>query len=164
MIRVGFGYDAHRLAEGKPLVLGGTAIDWAQGLEAHSDGDIILHAMMDALLGAACLGDIGLHFSDTDPRYEGCDSMLLVHAVKEKLRQEGYTVHNVDCTLVAQRPKIQPYIPEMRTKISDALDVALDQVNVKATTTEHMGFTGREEGMACYAVCTLLEPEHHRGG
>lgn len=153
--RIGFGYDAHQLAEGTPLVLGSVDIPWEKGLAGHSDGDVLLHAVMDALLGAACIGDIGVHFPDTDPQYKGCSSLLLLSEVKGKLDHAGYEVHNVDCTLVAQRPKIQPYIPAMRQKISRVLGVDEDQVSVKATTTEFMGFTGREEGMACYAICSL---------
>lgn len=155
MIRIGFGYDAHRLAEGAPLVLGGIGIPWPKGLTSHTDGDVVIHALMDALLGAACLGDIGGHFPDGDPQYRGCSSVLLLSRVREKLRLAGYEVNNADCTIVAQRPKIAPYIPLMREKISQALGVEPDRISVKATTTELMGFTGREEGMACYAVCTI---------
>ena len=157
MVRIGFGYDAHPLVEGAPLFLGGVRLPWPKGLAGHSDGDVMLHAIMDALLGAACLGDIGAHFPDTDDKYKGCSSMLLLSEVREKINRAGYRVNNVDCTLVAQRPKILPYAPEMRSRISRALGIAAGQVNVKATTTEHMGFTGREEGIACYAVCTLLQ-------
>ena len=157
MIRIGFGYDAHPLADGIPLVLGGVALDWPKGLAGHSDGDVLVHAVIDALLGAAALGDIGIHFPDTDPRYKGAYSLGLLSEVCGKLAAQGFTVHNVDCTLVAQRPRIQARIGEMRDLISKTLGVAIRQVSIKATTTEHMGFTGREEGMACYAVCTLLE-------
>lgn len=154
-MRIGFGYDAHRLADGLPLVLGGVLLPWHRGLEAHSDGDVLLHALMDALLGAACLGDIGVHFPDTDQVYHGCSSITLLSVVKEELHRAGYAVHNIDCTLVAQLPKIQPFIHAMRDRISSTLGIGEDQVSVKATTTEGMGFTGREEGIACYAVCTL---------
>jgi len=157
MIRIGFGYDAHRFADGIPLILGGLALPWPKGLASHSDGDVMLHAIMDALLGAACLGDIGYHFPDTDPQYKGRSSLALLSEVKEKLSRAGYGVNNIDCTLVAQRPKVQAHIAEMRERICQALGASPGQVNIKATTTEHMGFTGREEGMACYAVCTLLE-------
>jgi len=155
MYRVGFGYDAHRLVDGAPLVLGGVGIPWPKGLEAHSDGDVVIHAIMDAILGAAALGDIGKHFPDTDPGYKGCSSLLLLAEVRNKACLEGYRVNNCDCTVVAQRPKIAPYAHEMSQKISEALGVDENRVNVKATTTEHMGFTGREEGIACYAICSL---------
>jgi len=159
MIKVGFGYDAHQLMEGIPLVLGGAVLPWPKGLAGYSDGDVMLHAIMDALLGAACLGDIGVHFPDTDPRYKGCSSLTLLSEVKEMLNQAGFGINNVDCTLVAQRPKIQPYTQEMQEKISRTLGIGADQVSVKATTTEHMGFEGREEGMACYAVCALTKTD-----
>ncbi len=155
MFRIGIGYDVHQLAAGVPLVVGGVSLPWPKGLAGHSDGDVMLHAIMDALLGAAALGDIGTHFPDKDPQYKGCSSRMLLSWVSEKLTAAGYAVNNVDCTLVAQQPKVAPYIPEMREKISQTLGVSVDQVNVKATTTEHLGFAGREEGMACYAVCTL---------
>ena len=157
MIRVGFGYDAHPLKEGRPLILGGVDIPWTQGLDGHSDGDVMLHAIIDAILGAASLGDIGSHFPDTDPAYRGCSSLLLLSVIQEKISRLGYGVHHLDCTLVAQRPRIRPHVPEMRERISQALMIETDQVSVKATTTEQMGFTGREEGMACYAVCTLIK-------
>ncbi len=155
MFRIGFGYDVHQLAAGVPLVVGGVSLPWPKGLAGHSDGDVMLHAIMDALLGAAALGDIGAHFPDNDPQYKGCSSLMLLSRVSEKLTAAGYAVNNVDCTLVAQRPKVAPHVPEMREKISQTLGVKADQVNVKATTTEHLGFAGREEGMACYAVCTI---------
>ena len=154
-MRVGIGYDAHKLADGVPLVLGGVEIPWPRGLEAHSDGDVVLHAIMDAILGAAALGDIGAHFPDKDPIYKGISSLCLLAEVSNKAGREGYRVNNVDCTVVAQRPRIQPHTQAMRTKISAALGVTEERVNVKATTTEHMGFTGREEGIACFAVCSL---------
>ena len=155
MFRIGFGYDVHSLAEGAPLILGGVEIPWQRGLTSHSDGDVVLHALMDALLGAACLGDIGVHFPDTDPKYKGCSSLLLLSKVGEMIRGAGYRVNNVDCTLAAQQPKVMHYIPGMREGIARVLGVAADQVNIKATTTEHLGFTGREEGMECFAVCTI---------
>ncbi|MEL7624664.1 2-C-methyl-D-erythritol 2,4-cyclodiphosphate synthase [bioreactor metagenome] len=155
MFRIGIGYDVHQLAAGVPLVVGGVSLPWPKGLAGHSDGDVMLHAIMDALLGAAALGDIGTHFPDKDPQYKGCSSRMLLSRVSEKLTAAGYAVNNVDCTLVAQRPKVASYVPEMREKISQTLGVSVEQVNVKATTTEHLGFAGREEGMACYAVCTL---------
>ena len=156
MDRIGFGYDAHQLAEGIPLVLGGVTVPWEKGLAGHSDGDVLLHAVMDALLGASGLGDIGVHFPDTDHQYKGCSSLWLLGETQELVRQAGFKVNNIDCTLVAQRPKIRPYVPAMRKEISRVLEILQGQVNVKATTTEHMGFTGREEGMACYAVCSLV--------
>lgn len=155
MFRIGIGYDVHQLAAGVPLVVGGVSLPWPKGLAGHSDGDVMLHAIMDALLGAAALGDIGTHFPDKDPQYKGCSSRMLLARVSEKLTAAGYAVNNVDCTLVAQRPKVASHVPEMREKISQTLGISVDQVNVKATTTEHLGFAGREEGMACYAVCTL---------
>ncbi|MCL2120832.1 MAG: 2-C-methyl-D-erythritol 2,4-cyclodiphosphate synthase [Clostridiales bacterium] len=154
---VGIGYDVHPLTEGVPLVLGGLVLPWPKGLAGHSDGDVILHAIIDALLGAARLGDIGAHFPDSNPLYKGCSSVLLLTEVIQKLNHEGYEVNNIDCTLVAQRPQIQPFILAMRESISRAAGADLDQISVKATTTEHLGFTGREEGMACYAVCSLRE-------
>ena len=158
MIRVGFGYDAHRLEEGLPLVLGGVAIPYDKGLAAHSDGDVILHAAMDALLGAAALGDIGKLFPDTDPRYERCSSLSLLGEVGQVLSRQGYVIQNIDCTLVAQRPRILPYVPEMRRCISQTLDIDVDRVSVKGTTTEGLGFSGREEGLQCYAICCISGP------
>ena len=155
MVRIGFGYDAHQLMEGAPLILGGVALPWSKGLVSHSDGDVLLHAIMDSLLGAACLGDIGAHFPDTDPSYLGYSSLMLLSEVNKRINAAGYEVNNIDCTLVAQEPKIMPFTHEMRVKISHALGITPEQISVKATTTEHMGFTGREEGIACYAVCTL---------
>ena len=157
MLRIGFGYDAHQLAEGIPLLLGGVELPWPKGLAAHSDGDVVIHAIIDALLGAACLGDIGVHFPDTDPRYKGCSSLLLLSETGKTIAEAGYAVNNVDCTLVAQQPKIRPHVPAMQEAIGRALGTAPGKVSVKATTTEHMGFAGREEGMACYAVCTIYE-------
>jgi len=156
MIRTGFGYDVHPLTEGTPLILGGVHVPWPKGLSSYSDGDVLLHAIMDALLGAAGLGDIGTHFPDTDPMYRGHSSLLLLSEVKFKLQQAGFEVNNIDCTVVAQNPKIMPYVSEMREIISRTLGITPDLINVKATTTEHMGFTGREEGIACYAICTLV--------
>ncbi|MCL2166893.1 MAG: 2-C-methyl-D-erythritol 2,4-cyclodiphosphate synthase [Clostridiales bacterium] len=154
---VGIGYDVHPLKEGVPLVLGGLILPWSKGLAGHSDGDVILHAIIDALLGAARLGDIGVHFPDSNPLYKGCSSVLLLKEVIQKLNREGYEVNNVDCTLVAQRPQIRPYVQAMRENISKASGADPDQISVKATTTEHLGFAGREEGMACYAVCSIRE-------
>ena len=137
------------------MILGGVEIPWPYGLTSYTDGDVLIHALIDALLGASCLGDIGACFPDTEPKYEGCSSLLLLAEVKEMIRQAGFGVDHVDCTLVAQRPKLSPYVPQMRERIGRGLGVSVEQVSVKATTTEHMGFAGREEGMACYAVCVV---------
>lgn len=152
MTRFGMGYDVHRLTEGRRLVLGGVEVPHALGLLGHSDADVLLHALSDALLGAAALGDIGQHFPDTDPTYEGADSLVLLARVMELLGEKGYVVGNADCTIVAQRPKLKDYIPEMQENIARTLGVTLGDVNVKATTEERLGFTGREEGIAAYAV------------
>ena len=156
-MRIGHGYDVHRLVEGRDLILGGVKIDYALGLLGHSDADVLLHAVMDALLGAAGLRDIGYHFPDTDPRYKGADSRMLLRAVKEKLDAAGYRVSNVDVTMIAQAPKLRPHIPQMEANIAQALGIDLDRVNVKATTEEQLGFTGSGEGMSCHAVCLLEE-------
>ena len=152
MTRFGMGYDVHRLTEGRRLVLGGVEIPHALGLLGHSDADVLLHALSDALLGAAALGDIGQHFPDTDLTYEGADSLVLLARVMELLGEKGYIVGNADCTIVAQRPKLKDYLPEMQENIARTLGVTLGDVNVKATTEERLGFTGREEGIAAYAV------------
>lgn len=152
MTRFGMGYDVHRLTEGRRLILGGVEIPHALGLLGHSDADVLLHALSDALLGAAALGDIGQHFPDTDPTYEGADSLVLLARVMELLGEKGYIVGNADCTIVAQRPKLKDYLPEMQENIARTLGVTLGDVNVKATTEERLGFTGREEGIAAYAV------------
>ena len=156
-MRIGHGYDVHRLVEGRGLILGGVKIPCELGLDGHSDADVLLHAVMDALLGAAGLRDIGYHFPDTDMQYKGADSMELLRCVAGKLKDAGYRVSNVDVTMIAQQPKLKPYIPQMMENIADALKIAPDRVNVKATTEEHLGFTGRMEGMACHAVCLLEE-------
>jgi 2-C-methyl-D-erythritol 2,4-cyclodiphosphate synthase len=145
----------HRLVEGRRLILGGVEIPYEKGLLGHSDADVLLHALMDALLGAAALGDIGKHFPDSDPRYEGADSVALTRAVAAMIREHGYRVGNVDCTILAQRPKLAPYIPQMRQTIAETLDVALDRVSVKATTEEGLGFTGEGLGIAVHAVALL---------
>ena len=154
--RVGQGYDVHRLVAGRKLILGGVEIDHPLGLLGHSDADALLHAITDALLGAAGLGDIGRHFPDTDPRYQGADSRVLLRHVLGLVQAKGYRVGNVDATIVAQAPKMAPHIENMRQCIAEDLQVALDQVNVKATTTEQLGFTGREEGIAVHAVALLV--------
>lgn len=158
--RIGYGYDVHRLTEGRPLVLGGVTIPWEKGLLGHSDADVMLHALMDALLGAAALGDIGHLFPDSDQRYRGIDSRKLLRRVAVLLEQEGYAVGNVDVTLVAQRPKIAPYIDDMRTNIAADLGVSITRVSVKATTEEGLGFTGTGEGMAAHAVALLVGREN----
>ena len=154
-MRIGHGYDVHRLVEGRKLILGGVEIPWEKGLDGHSDADVLLHAVMDALLGAAALGDIGRHFPDTDPAYKGADSRALLRSVAEKIAAAGYRVSNVDVTMIAQRPKLKDHIPQMVENIACDLGVELGQVNVKATTEERLGFTGSGEGMACHAVCML---------
>jgi len=156
-VLVGFGYDVHRLVAGRPLVLGGVRIPHEKGLDGHSDADVILHALMDALLGAAGLGDIGRHFPPADPAYAGADSLELLRQVVALLAAEGYRPVNCDMTLLAERPKIGPYVGEMRERISGVLGVPSRRVSIKATTNERMGFVGREEGMAAYAVALIEE-------
>ncbi len=158
-MRIGHGYDVHRLVKGRALILGGVNIPWEMGLDGHSDADVLLHAVMDALLGAAALGDIGRHFPDTDPAYKGADSRALLRCVAEKIAGAGYRVCNVDVTVIAQRPKLKDYIPQMVQNMAADLGLDARQVNVKATTEEHLGFTGSGEGMACHAVCLLEECE-----
>ena len=155
MLRIGQGYDAHRFAEGGQLVLGGVAVEHEQSLAAHSDGDVALHALCDALLGAAAMGDIGKHFPDTDQSFKGIDSRILLRNVCAKLAAQGYAVNNVDVTIVAQRPRLSPYIDRMRATIATDLNIEIDAVNVKATTTEGLGFEGRGEGISTYAVALL---------
>lgn len=149
------GYDVHRLVEERDLILGGVKIDYERGLLGHSDADVLLHAIMDALLGAAALGDIGTHFPDTDAAYKGASSMRLLECVREMIQKEGYEVENIDATIIAQKPKMRPYIDEMRRNIACALQVELSQINVKATTEEGLGFTGSGEGISSQAVCLL---------
>ena len=156
-MRIGHGYDVHKLVEGRDLILGGVKIQHHLGLLGHSDADVLLHAVSDALLGAAGLGDIGRHFPDTDPKYKGADSLKLLENVAEKVRQEGYRVSNIDVTMIAQKPKLLPHIPQMRENIARAVGIDVSRVNVKATTEERLGFTGSEEGMSCHAVCLLEE-------
>ena len=154
-MRIGHGYDVHRLVPDRALILGGVTIPYELGLLGHSDADVLLHAVADALLGAAALGDIGVHFPDTDPAYKGADSLKLLACVKEKVYAAGYRVGNVDVTMIAQRPKLKDYILQMRKNIADCLEIGIEDVNVKATTEEHLGFTGDGSGMACHAVCLL---------
>ena len=159
MTRFGMGYDVHRLVEGRRLILGGVAIPYEKGLLGHSDADVLLHAIADALLGAAALGDIGRHFPDTDPRYAGADSGVLLARVRELIEEKGYRIGNVDATVVAQRPKLMAYIPQMVTNIARILAVPEDAVNVKATTEEQLGFTGSGEGISAYAVAGIESRE-----
>jgi len=154
-MRVGFGYDVHALAEGRELILGGVRIPHEVGLEGHSDADVLLHALADALLGAAALGDIGAHFPDTDPAWEGADSLALLRSVAERVAAAGYAVGNVDATVVLERPKLRPHIDDMRENVADALSIDPGAVSIKATTNEQLGFLGTEEGAAAYAVCLL---------
>ncbi len=156
--RTGFGYDLHRLAEGRELVLGGVNIPFDKGLDGHSDADVLLHAITDALLGAAAMGDIGTHFPNTDPSWKGADSRVLLKKTAELIRKKGYRIGNVDSTVVAERPKLSPYIDQMRANIAADLDVDPDEISVKATTSERIGMIGREEGMCAMAVCLLLAP------
>ena len=154
-MRIGHGYDVHRLVEGRKLILGGVEVPHTLGLLGHSDADVLTHAVMDALLGAAALGDIGRHFPDTDPAYAGADSLKLLDHVVELLEKKGYQVGNVDATILAQKPKLAPYIEKMRDNLAARMKVEPDQVNVKATTEEKLGFTGSEEGIAAHAVALL---------
>ena len=158
-MRVGMGYDVHRLVEERRLILGGVEIPYEKGLLGHSDADVLLHAIMDAMLGAAALGDIGRHFPDTDPAYKGADSMVLLQACREKLRAAGYRVHNLDALICAQAPKMAPHIETMLANIARALQLDVDAVNVKATTTERLGFVGDGSGISAYAVCLLEDAD-----
>ena len=156
-MRIGHGYDVHKLVEGRNLILGGVKIDYEKGLLGHSDADVLLHAVSDALLGAAGLGDIGKHFPDTDPKYKGADSLVLLTVVAQRVKEAGYRVSNIDVTMIAQRPKLAPHIQQMVLNIASAVGIAPDRVNVKATTEEKLGFTGEGLGMSCHAVCLLEE-------
>ena len=155
-MRIGHGYDVHALTEGRDLILGGVKIPYERGLMGHSDADVLAHAISDALLGAAALGDIGVLFPDNDPQYEGADSLKLLSAVVAAVRRKGYAIGNIDATVIAQRPKLRPYIDEMRRNLASACNIDLDCISVKATTEEHMGFTGRGEGISAHAVCLLI--------
>lgn len=157
MLRVGIGYDVHALVEGRPLILGGLEISHQKGLLGHSDADVLTHALMDALLGALALGDLGKHFPDTDERYKGISSMKLLEHVIALLVERSYKIGNVDCIIAAQRPKLAPHIPQMRENLARALKTELDNVSVKATTTERLGFEGREEGISSQAVVCLVK-------
>lgn len=155
-MRVGHGYDVHRFAPGRDLIIGGVKIPYEQGLLGHSDADVLLHAVMDSLLGAAALGDIGLHFPDTDDKYKGISSLLLLKETGRLVKEAGYEIVNIDATVLAQAPKLRPYMDQMRENISKTLSIAISQINIKATTEEGLGFTGRKEGMAAHAV-SLIE-------
>ena len=161
-MRIGNGYDVHQLTEGRDLIIGGVKIPYEKGLLGHSDADVLLHAVMDALLGAAGLGDIGLHFPDNDDKYKGADSRELLKEVRQKLLDEGYVVGNIDATIIAQAPKMRTYIDQMKKNIAEDLQIAENMVNVKATTEEHLGFTGRGEGISASAVC-IIESLHEAG-
>ena len=156
-MRIGHGYDVHRLVEGRDLIIGGVKIEYELGLLGHSDADVLLHAVSDALLGAAGLRDIGYHFPDTDPKYKGADSRMLLREVRQKVADAGYRISNVDVTMIAQKPKLKPYIEQMMANIASDLQIDVNRVNVKATTEEKLGFTGSGEGMSCHAVCLLEE-------
>ena len=154
-MRIGHGYDVHRLTENRKLIIGGVEIPYEKGLDGHSDADVLLHAIMDALLGAAALGDIGKLYPDNDKTYLGIDSMILLKDTYLRISEKGYTVSNIDATVIAQRPKLSPYIPEMRERIAKTLSLSVDDVNIKATTEEKLGFTGSGEGIAAHAVCLI---------
>ncbi|MBP3206477.1 MAG: 2-C-methyl-D-erythritol 2,4-cyclodiphosphate synthase [Lachnospiraceae bacterium] len=157
-MRVGMGYDVHKLAEGRDLIIGGVKIPYEKGLLGHSDADVLLHAITDALFGAAAMGDIGKHFPDTDPAYKGADSLLILQKAGEMLREEGFLIENIDATIIAQAPKMRPYIDTMRDNIARVLELDVRQVNVKATTEEGLGFTGSGEGISSQAICMLTSP------
>lgn len=156
-MRIGMGYDVHKLVENRDLILGGVKIPYEKGLLGHSDADVLLHAIMDSLLGAAALGDIGKHFPDTDPKYKGDDSIKLLEFVGELLNKNNYKISNIDATIIAQRPKMAPHITTMRENIARALNIDLDQINVKATTEEGLGFTGSGEGISSQSICLLIK-------
>lgn len=153
--RIGHGYDVHRLVPGRPLILGGVEIPYEKGLDGHSDADVLIHAVMDAVLGALALGDIGRHFPDMDPQYEGISSLKLLEHVVALMAQKGYTLGNLDATILAQKPRLAPHIPTMSARLAAAFRTEADRINVKATTEEHLGFTGRGEGISAHAVCIL---------
>ncbi len=155
MLRIGHGYDVHAFSDNRKCIIGGVEIPYEKGLLGHSDADVLLHAVSDSLLGAAALGDIGKHFPDTDPQYKGANSLMLLESVVNLINSKGYTVNNIDATVIAQAPKMAPYIRQMRQNIADALKVDVDFVNVKATTEEKLGFTGRKEGISAHCVCLI---------
>lgn len=154
-MRIGMGYDVHKLVEGRKLILGGVDIPYEKGLLGHSDADVLLHAIMDSLLGAAALGDIGKHFPDTDEKYKGISSIKLLEHVRDLVASEKYVISNIDATIIAQRPKLRPFIDEMERNIADALEISIDQINIKATTEEGLGFTGSGEGISSQSICLL---------
>lgn len=156
-MRIGHGYDVHKLVEGRKLILGGVEVPHTLGLLGHSDADVLTHAVMDSLLGAAALGDIGQHFPDTDDRYLGADSIELLRHVMTLIAERGYRISNLDATVIAQKPKLMPFLPQMRKMLAAAMDIREDQLNLKATTEEHLGFTGRQEGISAHCVCLLEE-------
>lgn len=155
-MRIGSGYDVHKLTEGRKLIMGGVDIPYEKGLLGHSDADVLLHAIMDALLGAAALGDIGKHFPDTDPQYKGISSIALLKHVGKLIKEKGYEIGNIDATIIAQRPKMAPHIMQMRQNVADALEIDIDQINIKATTEEGLGFTGEGLGISSQAICLLF--------
>lgn len=156
-MRIGHGYDVHKLVEGRKLILGGIEVPHTLGLLGHSDADVLTHAIMDSILGAAALGDIGQHFPDNDDRYLGADSTVLLCRVMELIREKGYRIGNLDATVIAQKPKLMPYLPQMRKKLAEVMEIGEDRLNLKATTEEHLGFTGRQEGISAHCVCLLEE-------
>lgn len=156
-MRIGHGYDVHRLVPGRKLILGGVEIPWDRGLDGHSDADVLTHAVMDALLGAAGMGDIGQHFPDQDDRFLNIDSQILLHKVRDLLQQANYGIVNLDATLIAQKPKLMPHLEKMRQTLANTLEISTDRINLKATTEEHLGFTGREEGISAHCVCLIEE-------
>ncbi len=159
MFKIGFGYDVHALVEGRKLILGGVEIPHLTGLKGHSDADVLIHAIMDAIVGALGLGDIGQHFPDTDPAYKGISSLRMLETVEGLMRKERYRLNNLDCTLVAQAPKLAPYLPEMRKQLARALKATENLINIKATTSEGLGFCGKREGMEAFAVVSLIQEE-----
>lgn len=159
MLRSGIGYDVHRLVKGRPLILGGVHIPYEYGLEGHSDADVLVHSIIDAILGALGKGDIGIYFPDTDPKYKGANSIELLKQVFTWAKEEGFMINNLDTIVVAQRPKLSKYIPEMKKNIANALEAEENRINIKATTTEKLGFVGREEGISAYAIVTLIKRE-----
>ena len=163
-MRIGMGYDVHKLVEGRPLILGGVNIPYEKGLLGHSDADCLTHAIMDSLLGAAAMGDIGKHFPDTDPKYEGADSLKLLEEVRDMLDKKNYIIGNIDATIIAQKQKMLPHIENMRQKIADTLSIEISRVNIKATTEEGLGFTGTGEGISSQAVCMLVSFFERTGG
>ncbi len=159
-MRIGMGYDVHRLQEGCKLIMGGVEIPYEKGLLGHSDADVLVHAVMDALLGAAALGDIGLHFPDTDPKYKGADSIKLLEFVNNLIESKGYKVNNIDSIIVAQAPKMAPHILKMRENVSKAMNIDIDCVSIKATTEEGLGFTGNKQGISCQSICSLIKVDN----